>query len=289
MHAKTYQITFCLILSFVFMIVLFACAEKESESLTPDRDVGETIASTLGIQPGGVFDQISDLKDFLVYDTTRVGKTFAENHSSKYVTINKTYDNSMGLWNITIEKVRGSSDEVPFAHIERRYTLQYRNTEGYAQKYYVTGLDTARIVMFKLMQAEGQFKTRRIHHMLDSLDFNWSVTEAHKPQVLLNGYYYKAGMDTISGWSRVRTSDHTAALTISNLVIPRTTQYNFYQGITGIITGSLDTVVNFVSGTPYDETSIHRDVQIMIGSGRGDITIGTKHFQADLYTGELLD
>ncbi len=289
MQAKTYHKTFLFILSIVILLFVSACAEKESESLTPDRDVGETLASTLGIQPGGVFDQIADLKDFLVYDTTRVGKTFAENHSSRYVTVNKTYDNSLGLWNISIEKVRGSASTVPFAHIVRRYTLQYRNTEGYAQKYYVTGLDTARIVMFRLQQASGEFKTRRIRHMLDSLDFSWSITEAHKPYVVLNGNYYKAGRDTISGWSRVRTSDHEAALTLSNLIIPRTTQANFYQGITGVITGSLDAVVNFISGTPYDETTIHRDAQIMIGSGKGDITLGTKHFQADLYTGELLD
>lgn len=289
MTAKPYLTTFCLILSIAVLLLLSACADKKSESLTPDRDVGETLAATLGISPGGLMDQIADLKDFLVYDTTRVGKTFEEKHSSRYVTINKTYDNSLGQWNIMIEKVRGSANLAPFAHIKRRYTLQYRNTEGYAQKYYVTGLDTARTVKFKLIQAEGQFKTRRICHLLDSLDFDWTVTDANLPQVVLNGYYYKTGIDTISGWSRVRTSDHMAQLTLSNIVIPRTVQYHFYQAVSGVITGSLDAVINFISGSAYQETTLHRDVHIMLGGGKGDIAIGNKHYQADLYLGELLD
>jgi len=289
MKTKPYLVTFYLIISLFTLFILSSCSEKDSETLTPDRDAGETTAATLAVATGGIMDQISDLREFMVYDTTRVGKALEEKYADRYVTIQKTYDNNLGQWNITFEKLRGTFGAVPFAYIMRQYTLKYRNENGYAQKYYVTGMDTARTVIFNLVQADGQFKTRRISHLLDSLSFNWTVSNAHQSLVTLNGTYYKAGVDTIRGWNRVRTSDHQLQLTLSNIVIPRGVNATFYQAVSGTITGSFDALITFLSGTEYSETTVHRDILILLGGGRGDITIGGKHYNADLYLGELLD
>jgi hypothetical protein len=291
MKAKVFTNVCLILLSLIILLSFSACSEKEEEKvLTPDRDAAETISAALAIHPSGALDQLNDLCEILdVSDTSKVETYFTQKYASRSVTVNKTYDEFTGYWTITVEKVRGDSLSIPFAHSKRIYKMQFLNANGAFQRHYITELDTARTVHFDIKHGEGTFKTRRITQELDSLSGSWIVTNAHKPMVTINGTYYKEATDTIRGWSRVRTSDHELELTFTNIVAPRGYSTSFYHAVSGTITGTFDALVTFISGTAYSETTIHRDINITLGSGRGIINTGTKQFTADLYLGELID
>ncbi len=289
-------ITFCIIITTIALLLfLTACTEKKTEkTLTPDRDVAESMAGAVSVSTGGALDQISDLCEFLdvsdvYHDTTNVERVLLKNFPPKSVTINKTYDEDNGIWTINIEKIRGDSLSIPFAHLYRKYTLQFKNAQGIPQRHYITESDTATTVNFSIKQGHGRHVTRRISQQLDSLMADWTVTDANKSLVTINGTYYRAAVDTITGFNRTRTSDHSLELTFHDIVAPRGIHPNLYSAVSGSLTGTFNAVVTFTSGTAYNETTIHRDINIVFGTGRGDITIGSKHYKADLYSGELLD
>lgn len=290
MNAKRYLTISCLIFSLFLFIVFTACADKDSdEILTPDRDAGETIAGAMALSTGGVVDQLADLCEFLVDDTTKVAEVIMRNYNTRDYQMHKTYNAALGQWNITVERTRGIIGVIPFAHTYRNYILKYLDADGNPQKYYVTATDTARTVNFRIMLGTGEFMTRRISHKLDSLSASLIVTNAHQEMVTINGDYYKAAMDTIRGWNRIRKSNHQLQLNFADVVAPRGPHALFYQAVSGHVTGTFDAVVTFISGNAYNETTIHRDIDIVFGNGRGDITVGTKHFTADLFAGELID
>lgn len=277
-----------IISSFFF---LMACSEEKSEQkLVPDRDVAETLAGAISYNTGGAIDQISDLCEFLdVNDTTKVEQVILKNFSPKSVSINRTYDSLNGFWTINVEKIRGDSLSAPFAHILRKYTLQFLNVNNIPQRNYVTAADTARTVLFSIKRGYGKHLTRRISQQLDSLSGAWTVTNAHLPEVTINGTYYRAATDTIRGFNRLRNSDHQLELNFNNIVAPRGVHPNIYQAVSGSLSGTFDAVITFISGTAYNETVIHRDFNVIFGDGNGSIILGSKHYWANLYSGELQD
>jgi hypothetical protein len=262
---------------------LSSCKEKVKDiTLTPDRDAAETTGGALAIGTGGAIDQISDLCEFLSVDATKA-------KSDRWVSMNKSYDSLSGYWTIHLERLRGLEGVIPFAHTHRLYTMQYLNANGDFQKYYKTGVDTARTVHFNVKRGWGVHQTRRISQQLDSLAAEWTVTDAHLPNVTINGTYYRAAVDTISGFNRLRTSNHQLNLNFSDVVVPRGSQPNLYAAISGHVTGSFHAVVTFLSGSAYSETTIDRTIDVTMGGGRGNLTIGNKAYVTDLYTGEVLN
>ncbi len=290
MNAKRYLIIICLIFSLVLFFVITSCAEKDNEEkLTPDRDAGETIAGAMALSTGGAIDQMADLCEFLVYDSTEVDKVIMSHYNTRDYQMHKTYNEALGQWNITVERTRGIVGVIPYAHTTRNYILKYLDADGNPQHYYVTDSDTARTVNFRIMHGTGQFMTRRISHDLDSLGASWTITNANQEMVTINGGYHRAATDTIRGWNRIRASNHQLELNFEDVVAPRGPHQLFYQAVSGHVTGTFDAVVTFMSGTAYNETTIHRDIDIVFGNGRGDVTVGSKHYTADLYLGELID
>lgn len=280
-----FPVFFCLV-----FLLLSACSEKDSENeLIPERDAGESLAGTFAINTGGVLDQISDLCEFLVDDTTKVAQALSGKYPSRYYSMHKTYDNDLKLWTITINKSRGSLTDLPYAEIERTFTLQYKNLANEPQKWYVTEGDTAHTVKFKIRQGYCHYYTRRIAHNLDSLACDWTISSANQPNVVINGTYYKAGVDTISGWNRIRNSHHVMNMYLNGLVAPRGYHANLYAAVSGSVTGSYQSQVQFTYGNGYGETNVNRDFELLIGGGRADIEVGTKDYTADLFIGELLD
>jgi hypothetical protein len=285
MKARRFPAICCLILSILMFILFTACEKAQKETLTPDRDIAETLASALAINTGGIMDQIADLCEFLASprDMTPEGK------GSRYVTMNKTYNDSTQEWTIVFEKARGVPDSAGYAHIHRTYLLKYLNAAGNAQRLYVTEGDTARTVTFKAVSGYGDHITRRISNRLDSLNFDWTVTNANQPYVTLTGMCYRAGADTISGWNKLRVSDHNLTLNFSDFQVRRAQFTNTYQYHSGLMTGTCNAVVTFISGSPYGETTISRNANILIGNGRGEISLDSVDFTADLAAGELID
>jgi hypothetical protein len=55
------------------------------------------------------------------------------------------------------------------------------------------------------------------------------------------------------------------------------------------MSGVCNAVVTFITGSPYGETTLTREVSIMIGNGRADILLDSKAYSADLAAGETLD
>jgi hypothetical protein len=281
------MVTCSLIFISVLFLALTACAKDETnEVLTPDRDAAESIAGALAVGTAGVVDQVADLCGFLT-ENRQVDKYLQKKFPSRFYTMFKSYDNDLQEWTISIDKSRGDSLYYPYYNVHRTYTLQYLNSDNEPQKYYVTDSDTAYSAIFKLTAASGIFLTRRISHQLDSLNCNWTVTNANLNDVTINGDYYRAAVDTISGWSRLRTSQNLLQLDLADVVAPRGSDPYLYQAVSGSISGSFDAFITFISGSAYSETTLHRDLDITLDDGTGHIYIGDNHFRADLSLGEL--
>jgi hypothetical protein len=266
-------------------LFISACEEKKDKPLVPDRDVAESLAGALAVNPGGLMDQIIDLCEFLIPERNAMPGP----DGSRYVTMNKTYNESTQLWTITFEKVRGEEGIPGYAHIRRTYLLQYRDVADNPQKFYVTETDTARTVVFRAIHGEGNFQTRRINSELDSLSCNWLVTNANEEYVSITGEFYRAAEDTISGWNKLRLSENAILLSLNDFQVLRSVSANAYQYSSGAISGSLSAEITFLEGSPYSETSLSRVFQVDIINGRGEINLGNYNFTADLAAGELID
>lgn len=290
---RKYFLTISLHLTLMLLLLLVtACDDKKTEKkLTADRDVAETTAGAISYSTGGAIDQIADLCELLdLRDTTKVEQVILKDYPSRSVTVNKTYNEEQGFWTINVEKIRGDSLSIPYAHIYRKYTLKFLNEAGEAQRHYITEADTARTVKFAIKSGSGEFETRRISQQLDTLFSDWTITDANEPIVTINGTYYRAAVDKITGFNKERTSDHWLDLEFHDIHAPRGMQSNFYAAISGLISGHFHADITFQSAAAYTETSIDRNIEILLGGGNGQITWHTTaHYDADLYTGEVLD
>lgn len=282
-------ILFLLVTFTISLLFVTGCEKANPDKLTADRDAAETTAGAIGLNTGGALDQISDLCDFLVPDLTQA----LDKHFPKtYFILNKAYNVGTGTWTIHIERERGIAGDTPYAYINRDYTLQFLNAGGFPQQLYVTGIDTARTVHFNVTQGSGTHRTRRISQQLDSLYAAWTITEAHLPIVTINGVYARAAVDTISGWDKLRTSNHKLQLTFSDITAPRGGQPAypyFYQAVSGNIYGTFDADITFLSGSAYSEANVHRAINITLGEGKGIIETGISTFKAGLASGELVN
>jgi len=273
----------------VLLIALTACGENTTEvsdSPTIAKDAAETIAASLAYDTGGTIDQLIDLNTFATADGFDGMK---DKYPSTYFTIDRTYDPVEGQWSIHIERERGINGQIPYAFVSRDYLLQYLNVDNLPQQHYVTSSDTARTINFQVVQGQGRHQTRRLSQQLNQLNANWTLTNAHQDIVTVNGTYYRAAVDTIRTFMRVRTSDHNLQLNIADLTLPRGSAPALVNAITGTITGHFHADITFTSGTSYTENVIDRDINIVIGSGRATIGLGGESYQGDLITGELLD
>lgn len=290
MKDRHFTIAFYLLFTIVALFIFTACDDNVKEkTLTPDRDAAETLAGALAYNTGGMVDQISDLCELLVADTSSVEKHFSSKYPSRLYIMNKVYNEITGEWTITLERSRGDDTETPFSHIHRIYTLKYLDIDGNPQKFYVTENDTARTVNFRIKHGSGTFRTRRINQQLDSLSGYWVVSNAHSQTISISGNYYRAAQDTITGWNRIRHCNHVMSMNFTDMTAKRLVYTNFYRNVSGPLVGSFYATVTFTSGSPYNETTIQRMLNINLGNGRGNIVFGNNRFTADLYLGELID
>jgi hypothetical protein len=271
------------------VLLLAACGESATNvnnTATITKDAAESIAGDIAYSTGGTIDQLIDLSSF----ATAGGLDNLEaKYPGDYFDFQRTYDPVTGQWTIHIERERGTQGQIPYAFVSRDYLLQYLDAGGLPQQYYITNADTARTILFQVVQGEGRHVTRRLSQQLNQLSANWTVTNANQSILTINGTYFRAAVDTIRTVNRLRASDHNLQLNVSNLTLPRGSGPTLVNAISGHITGHFHADITFISGTSYNEHTIDRDIDILIGSGRADIAIDDKTYQADLLTGELLE
>lgn len=272
----------------LMIFTLAACGENTTEiheTPTIAKDAAETIASNIAYDTGGTIDQLIDLNTFA---TAGGLSNMKSRYPDTYFNIDKTYDPLEGKWSIHIERERGISGQIPYAFVSRDYILQFLDRDGVPQQYYVTNADTARTINFQVVQGQGRHRTRRLSQQLNQLNANWTLTNAHQNIVTVNGTHYRAAVDTIRTFLRVRTSDHNMQLNITDLTLPRGSSPTLVSAISGTVTGHFHADITFTNGSSYTENVIDRDINIVIGSGRAVIGIDGQSYQGDLKTGELL-
>lgn len=271
------------------ILILAACGDKNTnlnDTPTITKDAAESIAGDIAYSTGGTIDQLMDLSSF----ATAGGLDKLEaKYPDDYFDFQRIYDPVAGVWTIHIERERGTAGQVPYAFVSRDYILQYLNAAGQPQQYYIVNADTARTIVFQVVLGEGRHVTRRLSQQLNDLHADWMVTNANQSVVTVNGTYYRAAVDTIRTVNRLRASDHNLQLNIIDVTLPRGSAPSLVNAISGHITGHFHADITFISGTSYNEHTIDRDIDILIGSGKADIGIGTNTYQADLLTGELLE
>jgi len=268
---------------------LTACGENGTEinqNPSIEKDAAETIIANLAFDTGGTIDQLVDLSTLATPDGFDGLKG---RYPGTYFNFQKTYDPVLGKWTIHIERERGVSGQIPNAFVSRDYLLQYLNSEGMPQQYYVTASDTARTIIFQVLSGQGRHQTRRLSQQLNQLTANWTLTNANLDNVTVNGIYYRAAVDTIRTYMRERSSDHNLQLNIFDLVMPRGSSPNLVNAISGLITGHFHALITFSNGSSYTENVIDRDINIVIGSGQASISLGSETYLGDIKTGELID
>lgn len=280
--------TAAIVCGLMLLLLIAACGENNTteptDNLSISQDAAESIASNLAYATGGTTDQLMDLSTFA---TAGGFDSLQEKYPGTYFTIQKTYDEAQGRWNIHIERERGSVGNIPYAFVSRDYILQYLNAENQAQRYYISTGDTARTIHFQVVQGQGSHITRRLSQQLNELNADWTLTNAHLDVVTVNGTYYRAAVDTIRTFLRMRTSDHNLQLNVANLSLPRGSSPSLINAISGTVTGHFHADVTFTSGTSYSEGVIDRDINIVIGEGKANIGIAGKTYRSDLLIGEL--
>ncbi|MBM4403540.1 MAG: hypothetical protein FJ042_04035 [Candidatus Cloacimonetes bacterium] len=270
----------------IALISLFSACEENTNNPSITQDAAESIAGNLAYSTGGMIDQLVDLSSFATSDGM---DKLEQKYPRDYFVFTKTYDIDTEEWSIHIERERGTAGLIPYAFVSRDYTLKFLNSTGQAQQYYITGADTARTIQFNIVQGQGRHVTRRLSQQLNEVNANWTLTNAHQNIITINGDYYRAAVDTIRTFFRVRTSDHYLEFNLTDLIMPRGSGPGIVNAISGQITGHFHADITFTSGTSYSEHTIDRYFDIQIGGGQADIDIGNATFRANILSGELIE
>jgi hypothetical protein len=281
--------------SFAYPILLAAvilatgCAKEntteptQNSQVSANSDAAESIASAVGENTGGTIDQMGDLLSLAsAEEYTGLAKDVSDSGvESREV----TYDPITGTWTVKLERERGTPGGSHYALIERTYTYQYLSLAGQPQQHWITEGDTARTILFNVIEAAGRHKTPRLSQALRSLDANLTATGCNTPLITINGSYSRAAVDTITTQKMVRTHDHELSLTMTDLQGPRGSRLNFAEKLSGTISGSYHALVTFTRGDAYSEKEIDRDFTIDLSAGSGELHLAGLKRQIDLFWG----
>ena len=88
-------------------------------------DAAETIASAIGDENGGVYDQVADIVSVSTAQSTD-GLLNSDPNNPTLIK-SRTYDEITKKWTIIIERTRSRLNGLYYSHIVREYELQYLN------------------------------------------------------------------------------------------------------------------------------------------------------------------
>jgi hypothetical protein len=273
-------------------MMFFAGCEKDEavspqlneSSVTPELDAAEVTSGAVGEDTGGLVDQLGDAVSIAGPGGFQsLGKTSAGE------TVEAVYDSVNGIWAVTIHRERSNPHGNHSLVVDRVYEVQFLNAQNEPQKHWITNGDTARTINFNIISGSGYHKTPHKSGYLNQLEGSFVITNAHLPNVTINGNYLRSASDTLTTRNMERTLNYTLTLEVMDLVGPRGHRNDISNKVSGTITGHLSAVVTFTRGDAYGERQIEKDFTIVIGSGSADIRMGGKIFRGDLKGGDLVD
>lgn len=283
---KRFCLSFLLILPAV--LAMMGCSKDSSMEPTPmtsvssSADAAESIAGAVGNQSGGLADLIGDIVDF-----TKVLKLGNVNNFDFLDHRQAEYDETTGVWTITVERERDGKSKQSSGYWQRVYTIRFLNVNGLPQKHYITNLDTARTVEFNILSGQGFFKNKRVSHELKELQASFVATNVHTNLITVNGAMQRAGVDTVKTMNMTRISDHTLQLTVTDLVGPADSRGDLSQKISGTISGTFHADITFDGKSGYSETTVDKTFTIVITNGQAEIIINGQKYICDLESGQI--
>jgi hypothetical protein len=173
-----------------------------------------------------------------------------------------------------------------YSRVYRIYEWAFQKN-GVGQQSYVVGTDTANTITFKILSGKAYAWTMMWEHLVDSLTTSWTITNANKDTLTINGSVYRTATDTLITRNATRTLRNKLVLTYGDVKAPRGNRAVVTSAASGTITGTYDATVTFLRGTSYAERTISRTIDVSLSGGTGTIRINGKPFLADLQQGVL--
>ena len=253
---------------------------------TANEDAAETIAAAMGDDNGGAMDQIGDVTD-LASSTGIVGKIQANGlaKSENGQSFVKVYNATTQKWTGVLFRVKISSMGYG-AWIYRKMEWQFKKG-AVPQQNFITSVDTASSIDFKILEGKASAKTPKLNHTVDSLTASWTITNTNTPTVTINGNVYRSAYDTVTTRNVTRTLRNFLSLTYTNVTATRGNRATVASTASGTVTGTFDATVTFLKGTSYSEKTIHRDINVTFSGGTGSISVGGKTFNCNMGIGML--
>jgi hypothetical protein len=296
---KAISITGC----FIAALFIFGCQKNNAPtqptittSLSANEDAAESIASDVGEENGGMSDQASDVTTIASLTGFRDTVTLSADATTlDTVTVDTSYNPVAKTWTVAVtrshRRVIGSSTYYSF--ITRTYDYQYLTSDGDTLKYWIGinngKIDTARTLRVTIVNGSGYHKTNSISERLQSISGVWIVSLTNSDSVVISGSYSRTAIDTILTRSAKRTLTNTFTLTSLSLRFPRSAiRANFFQKMTGSISGTFQATVNFISGQGYSDKTISDTFSAVFnGDGTCTITINGNNYTSNVQLGEL--
>ena len=275
----------------VALVLVAGGCEKSTDPTTDNatQDAAESIASAMGEDNGGVLDQLGDIALLCSQGgmQTLSMSSFGDGSLNKGMDIADTlfYDNATGYWTIEISRERSELFGLYYANFSRSYQVQFRNSVGQPQQFYLVGNDTARSVNFRILGGTGYARSPRWNHHLSEIVADWTVTNAHTNILTVNGTYGRSAIDTLLTYNGVRAADHTLDMAINDVTGPRGNRNNISVATSGELAGTYSGTVTFISGEAYGERNFTRTFTVTFNNGTAIITVNGRTFRSDLKTG----
>ncbi|MDO9171029.1 MAG: hypothetical protein Q7W29_04265 [bacterium] len=257
-------------------------ASPNDEYATADKDAAGVVATDIATDNGGMTDQIADLSSAvggLEVDKSLPGPRFHD----------ADYDETTGIWTLTVDRERGDPEGTPYAAITRVYTLRFLDAERHAQQFRVVGTDTARTAEFNIVSGTGTHRTLRFEQNLDALSAAFVVTGVNTDLLTINGVYSRDASNRFETPRFVRTLSGAFDAELIDVAVPRGAGHDFSQAVSGTLTGTYVADITVERGEDYIERHIERSFTITFGAGEATINLNGHHYGAHMNNGELAD
>jgi hypothetical protein len=287
-----------LLASLALALAMVGCGEDESSATIPgtpespttlDKDAAEAVATDLAADSGGLSDQIADLSlAMATIDAAKSGPDNDDPHRPQGF-IEREYDDATGTWTVTIERERGDPEGVPYALIQRQYTLRFLDEAGEPMQFRVVDGDTARAAEYEIVYGQGVHRNRRIEQTLTTLTGSFLVTNVNTDLVTINGTYHREAGHHLETPRFSRTLDGVLDLELIDVVAPYRWRLHHQDAVSGTINGLFVADVTIERGDDYYENHIEREFTIIFGDGEGDLVMNGRAFCIRLGDGALCD
>ncbi|MFA5834483.1 MAG: hypothetical protein WDA22_13480 [Bacteroidota bacterium] len=276
-------------------LFIFGCeksTDPQSDSTVLYEDAAESIAAAMGDESGGATENFADV--MIAGGGGSLGTMTPIMDGVDLVTAGvPIYDSVSGWWTVSVN--RSQQNNLVKRSITREYRYRFLKN-GIGQKNYIAGNDTATTLRFWIVSGTGFFQNSRVSHSLTQLKGAWTSNNINKDTVTitLDSNYVRSGTDTITTRNMQRTHKSTLTLTSVNVKAPRyrpllstTWRSNFYNAISGTISGNYTAEITFQRGDLYKERSINRDFTVTVGSGNGTLLMNGNNgsFKIDMQYG----